>query len=62
MLKNLIGQDLPIRRLEEKPVIVFQGKTLEVERYCYLGGGAYWFVAGELPAYGREEAKGGKNG
>jgi hypothetical protein len=31
--KLIIGQDLPIRRLEEKPVIVFQGKTLEVERY-----------------------------
>jgi hypothetical protein len=56
------GRDLPVRRPEKKPVITFQGKTLEVDRYSDLGGGVYWFVAEELPAYGGEEEKGGQHG
>jgi hypothetical protein len=57
MPKEPAGRDLPVQKLKEKPVFVFQGKTLEVERYSDLGNGAYWFVAEELPAYGNEEAK-----
>jgi hypothetical protein len=48
------GPDLLVQRPREKPVFVFQGKTLEVERYSDLGNGVYWFVAEEMPEYGRE--------
>jgi hypothetical protein len=54
MSKELIGRDLPIQRLQEKPVFVFQGKVMEVERYSDMGNGAYWFVAEELPEYGTQ--------
>jgi hypothetical protein len=59
---KFFGQDLPVQRFREKPVIVFQGKTLEVDRYSDLGNGVYWFVAEELPAYGKEEAKEAQHG
>jgi hypothetical protein len=62
MTEELIGRDLPIRTFKEKPVVIFQGKSLEVERYCDLGGGVYWFVAEEQPEYGVEEEKGAENG
>jgi hypothetical protein len=51
---EFFGRDMPVQKLKEKPVFVFKGRTLEVERYCDLGDGAYWFVAEELPVYGRE--------
>jgi hypothetical protein len=54
MPKGPIERNLPVQRLEEKPVFVFQGKVLEVERYSDLGNGVYWFVAEEMPAYGGE--------
>jgi hypothetical protein len=57
MPEELTGRDLPVQRLEEKPVFVFQGKTLEVERYSNMGSGVYWFVAEELPVYGEAESK-----
>jgi hypothetical protein len=63
MSKELTGRgDLPTRKPTEKPVFVFQGKTLEVERYSDMGDGVYWFVAEELPEYGKEEAKEAKHG
>ena len=49
--KFFAKRELPVQKPEEKPVFVFQGKTLEVERYCDLGNGAYWFAAEELPEY-----------
>jgi hypothetical protein len=55
-------RDLPVQRFKERPVIFFQGKTLEVDRYSDLGNGVYWFVAEELPAYGKEEPKEAKHG
>jgi hypothetical protein len=59
MTEELFAErELPVQRPVEKPVFVFQGKTLEVERYCDLGNGAYWFVAEELPEYGREAKHG----
>jgi hypothetical protein len=62
MQEEPIGRDLPVQELKEKPVFVFQGKTLEVGRYSDMGNGAYWFVAEELPVYGKEDEKGDRNG
>jgi hypothetical protein len=62
MSKELTGRDLPVQKPGEKPVFVFQGKTLEVECYSDMGNGVYWFVAEELPIYGTEETKGAKHG
>jgi hypothetical protein len=62
MSEELIGRDLPVQRLEEKPVFVFQGKTLEVGRYSDIGGGVYWFVAEELSPYGETESKEARHG
>jgi hypothetical protein len=59
---EFFGRDAPVRRLKEKPVIVFQGKALEVNRYSDLGNGVYWFVAEETPEYGEKEAKEAKHG
>ncbi|MDR2741021.1 MAG: hypothetical protein LBB98_02580 [Treponema sp.] len=55
MPKEPAGRDLPVQKLREKPVFVFQGKALEVERYSDLGNGVYWFVAEEMPEYGKAE-------
>jgi hypothetical protein len=59
---ELFGRDVPVQEPAGKPVFVFQGKVMEVDRYSDLGGGVYWLVAEEIPVYGEEEAKEANHG
>ncbi|MDR2774790.1 MAG: hypothetical protein LBC19_08625 [Tannerella sp.] len=56
-IDEFFGRDLPVQRFKEKPVLLFQGKVLEVDRYSDLGNGVYWFVAEEMPVAKKKQRR-----